>query len=461
MERPSGRTPAPVQQRRRPERARLLPQRWFVPGWPIGAAVALYPLWWFLGVAPLVLPVTGVVLAAQLRRRRERLIVPPGFWIWLAFLLVVVVSGVMLNLTIPDTLPPSGIGHYAAYVIRLISYVAVALMMLFFINTSEEEFPAVRLMRWIGALAVSSIGLGLISIRLPGFSFPTVASLVVPASLSSVLGGQASLAQLQPVLGVVAPRPAAPFVFTNAWGCALALMLVWLLVAGWAARWRVRVATALVMVIGIVPIVYSLNRGMWIGMALGIVYVAARLAARGRVLVIGVLALGLGVGTVAFVASPLQTLVTQRVSHGHSNDIRTSLGLQALTAAAESPLLGYGSTRKVLGSSASIAVGSTKSCPKCGNADIGSTGQFLLLLVSQGFLGTGLYIGYFVRTLWAYRRDASPVGIGGSVVLVMSLFFGIAYNGLDIPLAVTFLSVGLLYRNSEARARVRRSATHA
>ena len=212
------------------------------------------------------------------------------------------------------------------------------------------------------------------------------------------------------------------------------------------------------LLLSVVPITYSLNRGMWIGLGLAVAYVAVRFAARGRVLALGAIALALALGSLLFVATPLQGMVTDRLATGHSNETRTYLAQDALRAAQSSPLLGYGSTRQTIGSDASIAVGQTADCPKCGNRDIGSTGQFLLLLVAQGFLGLGLYVAYFVRTLWAFRHDSSPIGIAGTLVVLMSLLYGLFYSGLLIPLAVTFLSIGLLWRNAQLRAADRSAA---
>ena len=429
--------------------------RWRLPvGWPIAGAVAAYPVWWALGVTDLVLPVTAVVLLLQLLRR-GRVRVPPGFWLWLLFLALVVLSAVMLNVTAPGTLPPSGTGRYIAYVVRLLDYVAVAVVMLFIGNTTERELPRLRVVTWMSLLAVWVVGLGLLSLALPRAAFTTPLSLVLPSSLSSALdaqGGRVSLAQVQPVLGVDAPRPAAPFVFTNSWGNVLSVLLVWVLVLAWAGGRRTRLATGLLVAASIVPIVYSLNRGMWIGLGLSLAYGAVRLAARGRLLAIGVLALVLGVGAVTFAASPLQTLVAERLGHGHSNDVRGSLARDAVVAATNSPLLGYGTTRTVLGSEGSIAIGKSASCPKCGNFNIGSTGQIFLLLVAQGFLGMAVYVAYFLRTLWEYRRDASPVGIAGSLVVVLSLFYAFFYTALLMPLLLTFVSIGLLWRNATLRA---------
>jgi hypothetical protein len=260
------------------------------------------------------------------------------------------------------------------------------------------------------------------------------------------------LAQVQPVLGYSAPRPAAPYAFTNAWGNNVALLLVWLVVGWWVmGGQRRRIVLAALLCVAAVPIVYSLDRGMWIGLALAVFYVAFRLAARGRLLAIGALTLTLGVAAVIFAASPLNTLVAERLAHGHSNDVRTSLAGESLRVAASSPFLGYGSTRQTIGSQNTIAVGASKDCPKCGNRDIGSTGQVWLLLIAQGFFGTALYLAYFIRTAWAFRNEQSPVAVAGSLVVLLSLFFGLFYSALIMPLAITFISVGLVWRQSAAR----------
>ncbi len=449
---------------RRPDPVRVAPERSalrgsrlrFGPGWPIAAVVAGYPLWWALGLTPVVFPVAAAFLLWDLARSRRRLRVPPGFWLWLLFLAVVVLSAVMLDVTAPGTVPPSGSGRFAAFTLRLLNYVAVSVFMLYVGNRTERELPRIQIMRWMALLAVWTVLLGFAGVLFPRFAFPTALTLLLPGSVTDLLGatGQATaaLSQVQPVLGVVAPRPAAPFAFTNAWGNNLSLLLVWLCAVGLVSGRRTRLLAGAVLVLSAVPIVYSLNRGMWIGLGLSLVYVAVRLAARGRLLAIGTLALIVGVSAIAFVASPLQTIVTERLAHGHSNEARSSLAQDSLRAAASSPLLGYGTTRQTIGSGASIAIGKTVDCPKCGNANIGSTGQFLLLLIAQGFTGTALYIAYFVRTVWAYRLDSSPVGVAGSLVVLLSLFYGLFYSALLMPLAVTFLSIGLLWRNAAVRA---------
>jgi polysaccharide biosynthesis protein PslJ len=78
---------------------------------------------------------------------------------------------------------------------------------------------------------------------------------------------------------------------------------------------------------------------------------------------------------------------------------------------------------------------------------VGSTGQLWLLLITSGIVGTLLYIAFFVRVAWAYRRDRTPYGMAGWLVLLLSFFYLLTYNVLPAPLGIMMLAVGLLWRN--------------
>jgi hypothetical protein len=127
--------------------------------------------------------------------------------------------------------------------------------------------------------------------------------------------------------------------------------------------------------------------------------------------------------------------------------------VSAVDSAGQSPLIGFGSTRKTLGSNSSIAIGPSEACPRCGSRNIGSTGQLTLLLISQGFLGVLLYFGFLGRVVWRYARDHSVIGIAGTLVVVLEIFYAGFYTALTMPLAITFLSIGLLWRNDQLRRR--------
>lgn len=420
-------------------------------GWPIACVVAGWPLWWALGVTNLVFPVFAVPLAWQLARR-GKVRVPPHFWVWCLFLLLVVVSAFALDADLPGTATSVGLGRYLAFAFRVLNYLAVTVMMLYVGNTSEEELPRRRVIAWFAPLAVSCVALGALSIAAPGLGFTTPASYVLPGGLMDEGSAVVQLAQNQPVLGEPSPRPSAPFAFTNAWGNNTSLLLVWLVV-GWGvlgSRLR-RLALYGVLALALAPIVFSLNRGMWIGIGIAVLVAAVRLGLRGRVKAIAALVLGLTVGAFVFTGSPLETMVAARLGAGHSNEVRGSLLETSVDAASRSPVIGFGSTRKTVGSDESIAIGPSAACPRCGSRNIGSTGQLTLLLISQGFLGVLLYAGFLVLMILRYAKDHSVIGIAGTLVVFLELVYAGFYSALSMPLAIAFLSIGLLWRNDELR----------
>ncbi len=429
------------------------------PGWQIGLVIAGWPLWWALGISQFVAPLLMAPLAVQLLRKRN-VILPPGSLIWGLFLTCVALSVTMLGLSPDNTVPPGGVGQYVAFTLRLLNYLAVTVMMLWFVNVTEAECSRRRVIGWFCGLGATTIALGTLALALPDFGFTPLLSSLLPGGLDP--GQQAKLAQVQPVLGETTPRPAAPFAYTNAWGSTVSLLMVWI-VAGWgtAASPRKRLLAVVLPAIALAPIIYSLNRGVWLGLILAVAVVAIRMAVVGRTRTLVVLLFALVVGGTLFALSPLTDVVQSRLEHGHSNSVRESLAISSMEAALQSPVLGYGSTRQQLGSDASIAIGRTPDCPSCGNFDIGSTGQLWLLLISQGLLGTGLYFAFFLRVLWHYRRDHSPVGIAAGLVLLLMVFYTLFYSALTIPLAVALLAVGMLWRNQQLRSAARTVPDHA
>jgi len=152
---------------------------------------------------------------------------------------------------------------------------------------------------------------------------------------------------------------------------------------------------------------------------------------------------------VAIVTTPLQGLITARFQHQQSNSIRGSLSLSAIDDANAAPLIGFGDTRHQQGSASSIAVGPTKNCPLCGQYAVGSNGQLYLLLVCTGWLGTGLVLTFFAYLAWRYRRDKTPYGMAGVLVIGLSFVYMFAYTAVTAPLEFTLFAVALLWRNDQ------------
>jgi hypothetical protein len=205
------------------------------------------------------------------------------------------------------------------------------------------------------------------------------------------------------------------------------------------------------MVIALAPVIYSLDRGLWLGIGCAILYLAVRFAARGRIAILGALCGLIALAAVLIVATPMGTLIGTRFQHQKSNDVRSSLSTAATKAALASPLIGFGDTRHIQGSTQSIAIGKTSNCPKCGSQSIGGNGQLWLLFMASGYLGAFFYIAFFAFGIWTFRRDRTPIGLAGVLVLLLVYVFMIAYVEVGPPLAFTFIAYALLWRNQMLR----------
>ncbi len=143
--------------------------------------------------------------------------------------------------------------------------------------------------------------------------------------------------------------------------------------------------------------------------------------------------------------TPLKAVVDARLSHGQSNTIQ-GLNGAAFDAALRSPIVGWGTTRSVLGSPDSIAIGKTSSCQTCGNAPIGSTGELWNALIDNGFVGVLLFYGFIVLVGFRYRRDRTPEGIAARLILYLAPFYAVFYSAVPTALVITFISLALLWR---------------
>ncbi|MEU2610813.1 O-antigen ligase family protein [Micromonospora sp. NPDC007271] len=437
---------------------RLLPR--VSQAWPLTVLFVLYPVWWALGISTFIFVIMAVPMAWQLYRRKS-VQVPPGFGIWLVLLLWVLLSALMLDLRAPNTLPPSGAGRYVGWATWLANYIGLTVVMLYVLNLREREMSQRRVVRLFGFMAVVVVLGGYLGWLLPNFSFVAPLRHVLPHSIANDPYVESLMdvrfAQVQQVLAGEAssPRPSAPFEYTNSWGENIAILLIWLLV-GWVVLGGPvrRVLGVAIAVASLFPIVYSLNRGLWIGLGIAAAYVAVRLALRGRMAVLAGMALAVGMVGILIIATPLGRTFDERLQNGHSDDIRATLSEGAIAAANHSPILGYGANRALIGSNRSIAIGKSEDCPQCGNRKLGSNGQLWALLVGQGYVGALCYNGFFLYSLWRFRRDHSAIGIAGSLVLILMLFFQFTYGAMEATLAYGLISVALLARNDRLRRAV-------
>jgi hypothetical protein len=413
------------------------------------------PVWWALGLVDYAFVVLSLPMLGRMyswARNGRRIRVPPGFGLWLMFLLITLISVATLSLKAPDTVV-SPLSHRAiSFIIRFAQYGGATVVLLYAGNLTERELPRRRLAWLLGLVVIYATIGGIGGTVAPHFHLTSPLAYVLPQSIvNSGLSASIThpaLAEVQNLLGAPSGRPDAPFNYTNIWGSVVVMLVPWLLVGWWwnGTRRQRRIAV-LTLIALLIPFLYSLNRGAWIGAIVAICYFAVRFAARGKVKLLAVLIVLLAGVAIAVTATPLQNVITQRLQNGKSNGIRYSQAVIALKDAEASPFIGYGDTRHMVGSPGSIAVGPTPNCHGCGQFAIGSNGQLWMLFICTGFLGASLYLGFFAYGVWRFRRDTTPYGMVGVLVLLLSFAFMFAYDSVGAPLVLIMCSYVLLWRN--------------
>ena len=425
------------------------------PAWPVTALLVGYPLWWALGLADFMWIILAAPMITQMAawqtRGDRRLRVPPRFGIWLLFLIIAVAGIAAISLTAPGTVASPVSHRVLSYINRLASYGGVTVLLLYTGNLTEQELSRRRLASMLGLVGVYAVAGGVAGILMPHLQFSSPLLHLLPKSAQVNPFIQASmepgLSQVQNVLGSAAGRPKAPFDYTNIWGDCLTILLPFLFIGWWSGKIRRRLTVLAIAGVAIAPLLYSLNRGAWIGAGLCVGYLAIRFALRGKTALLAGLAAVIAIGALLVLVTPLKGVVTSRLQHGKSNNLRAHLSSLAVTDALASPIIGFGDTRQEQGSPKSIAIGPSLKCPKCGQLAVGSTGQLWLLLVSDGVLGAGLYLTFFASGIWYYRRDQSPEAMVGILVLLLSFVYMFTYDAVPAPLGFTMLAYALMWKN--------------
>jgi hypothetical protein len=438
------------------------------PAWPVAWLLIGYPLWWALGLADfmwIILAVPMILRMVAWRTRDGRRIrVPPGFGLWLLFLVVAVAGVVALTLTAPGTVASPVSHRVLSFVNRTAAYAGVTVLLLYAGNLTERELPRRKFAWMLGLVAVVAVVGGLAGMAKPSFQFSSPFLLMLPKSVQANPFIQASmhpaLSQVQNVLGSPGGRPKAPFDYTNTWADCLTILAPFLIVGWWrGGTRRQRLIAGGALAAAVLPLLYSLNRGAWIAVGVSVGYIAVRFAAKGKTAMLAGLCAAVVLVGALVLLTPLQSVVTGRLHNGKSNNLRSRLASLAITDGLASPLIGFGDTRQEQGSPRSIAIGPSIKCPICGQLEVGSTGQLWLLLVCDGIAGAALYLGFFGYGIWRYRHDGSPYGLAGVLVLLLSFVYMFTYDASGAPLGFTMLAYALMWKNDMHRRRMTAAVT--
>lgn len=447
------REPAPLQEviasRARTRLGAWLPRR-LGPAWPLKLLLVWFPLWWALGLTSVVFVATSAVMAVQMVRR-GRLRLPVGFSVWLLFLGWMLAGVAMLWVDAPGTVPGGGPQRLVGFSVRVLWYLAVTVAMLYPLSFTSKALPAIQVARWLSCLFLTAVVGGLLGLVAPSFNFPSPLELLIPGVGDSGF----VYTQLHPALttssdflGYEQPRPRAPFAFANAWGNNVGLLLPFFVLACLYARrrWQ-RWSLPVVLAAALLPIVYSLNRGLWLGLSLVAVYSLGLLLRARRFRAVSGLVAAAMVALALIITSPVGETIVTRLETPHSNARRTTVAEVVTTTTWEgSPLLGYGTTRDVLGSFGSIGGGQTPQCRQCAAPPLGTQGFLWRLIFTTGFVGTALFAIFMAWQWIAHARRRTPMAVVGCLSLAASALYFVVYDSLESPLFILMLAVGLMNR---------------
>jgi polysaccharide biosynthesis protein PslJ len=396
--------------------------------WPLAALFVGFPLWWVLGLSAVIWSVLAVpMLVALIWRHRTK--APAPIMVWFVFLVWVLMSGLQLE---------SGT-KLITFTYRLSLYAAAGVLFLYVYNLPRGGRADLKVLRILTIFWMIVVVGGYVGILGGAHTFTAAIEYVLPHSLRHQPFVQElvqpALAQVENFLGVAVPRPSAPFPYTNNWGGNIAVLSpVAFAALGAAGRGLRRKAIIGFLIASLVPMVVSLNRGMFLSLGVGLLYVAIRLAIRGRVTALLSLLGLLALCAILVAVTPLGHLVTENLTstHGHSNTTRLSVTQQAIDGANQSPIFGYGEPQAVTGQG--------------GTPPIGTQGQLWMVLYSNGYIATALFLGFFLAVLWQTRRARGTGGLWLHVVPLIALAQITFYGWLPAELQVVMVVAALAYR---------------
>jgi hypothetical protein len=394
--------------------------------WPLYATLLAYPLWWALGVGYFIWPLLTLPLLIALLAR-PRIVLPPGFGVWLLFIAWMLLSGTQLT------------EMSFAFVWRAAIYVSATVLFLYVFNAPRSWIPDRAVIVVLALFWVEVIVAGLLGVALPTVTLETPAAYVVPGALLADELVQATvrpgLADVMNILGYPVGRPKALFAYTNQWGACAALLVPFALAAfSYVRRPAYRRAIAGFVVLSLIPLVVSLNRGVWIALGVAFAYTVLRLArpGNGRMLLAGgtaVLA-----ATVLLYATPLGTLAHDRVNtESASTNTRLDLYAAVQEQVEDAPLLGVGSpsTRTEEGTA----------------PPVGTQGQIPLLAYSHGIPGLALFLGFFVHTAVRTARLGSPSRFAAHLAIVIGILLLPYYSLIPVGLHLLMVAAAFAWRD--------------
>lgn len=413
--------------------SRKVTPRAVLPRWPFTAMLALFPLWWGLGLGEMAwIPLAACMLVLMIRRGGIQ--VPRGFAIWLLFFVLMCASVIGIDTS----------GRLIGFIYRALLYATVTIVFVYVYNAREtltlRYVLGVFTLFWLWAVAGGFAG-----IIAPEFSFRTPLAYLLPQGLqSNELVSEMvvrRLTQYNPDSWLALdPRPSAPFLYTNGWGNVYSITLPMVvaymtLIRRGRTFWLLLIAIPL----SLIPAFLTLNRGMFIGLLVAAAYLFFRFVMAGRfreVITVGVI--GLLAGAAAILLD-VGSKLTDRVETSSSTEDRANLYEETFTRTLESPLFGYGAPRPSF----------TEGAPSAG-----TQGHLWMVMFSHGFPALICFLGALAWMFFAtYRGRSTAMLVLNTVqlvILVEVFFYGVLPDGLILVFPAAALALRELRSASES-----------
>jgi hypothetical protein len=388
-----------------------------LPRWPLTVMFGAIPVLWLAGGFYLLWPVLGLLLSVLLLTRRERVALPTGAGFWLVFCVLVALSATRLTTE----------GDVLVAALRLAFYLTALVVALYVYTALREGQSWERVFRPLCLFWLSLIVLGWLGVLLPRLSVTSPLEAVLPGGLAAnpfindlvhLRASEYSATATQPIY-----RPSAPFAYTNTWGSAWALLLPCVVAYLLSVRrGRLRPILMVSLVVSLPPAFLTLNRGMFVSLAAGLVVLALRGVARRQAKVVVTVVLAVGLVGVTSLVIPVDRLIAERTSSSDTTVDRLDLYRQSVLLAERAPLLGYGGP---------VTVDTTTA-----DAPVGTQGQLWQVLVSHGVPALLVFLGWFLVVGRRLGRATSPAGQWLATVPVVGAvqlpFYGITFQNLSV-----------------------------
>ncbi len=397
-----------------------------LPAWPLYCLLYGFPAIWALGLGQFAPTILAYIMIFYMIMRKN-IVVFKTQWIWLALTLWCIISSVSLH----------GGTDILAWGLRFVVIFNAGVYSLYFIN-ARERITNQGILGGLLTVWYTVVVLGWLALFFPEFRLATPMSMIMPGGLVSnelvkdyVMP---PLAEIQLPWGAPEPyiRPSAPFPYANSWGLAFTFLTpVVIAVMSAADKLRTKIILTVSIIAGLIPAIATSNRGMFIGLAICIVYVIFRQVIAGNLKVALYAVIAAAAAIIGLVTSGALEQILGRQEYSDSTGGRASLYQATWDAVLESPLIGYGTSRM------NVTIG----------VSMGTQGYMWALMFCFGLVGLALFVAFMLYSIGSTWGVQSDTGIWLHSVPVTAICVFIFYSFDTMQMASMMLCLSVMMRS--------------